>query len=159
MAAADNTGVPEHRHPDIPVERLGRGAFYLYRILTLTTMTRTETLKILNVLALAAMAFYLFFQKVWLLYLCVFFLIIALTDNPVGRLTAGWWMKLAEVLGNFNSRLILALVFYLLLTPMALLYRLFNGAAAGHFTADTKATLFEDIPASDFSKSSFEKPW
>lgn len=122
-------------------------------------MTKTETLKTLNVLALAAMAFYLLFQKPWLLYVCAFFLIIALTDNRVARLTAGAWMKLAELLGNINSRIILGLVFYLFLTPLALFYRVFNRPAASHFTADTKDTLFEDIPAADYSRESFEKLW
>lgn len=36
------------------------------------------------------------------------------------------WMKLAEGLGWVNSRILLGLVFFLLLTPIALLVRLFR---------------------------------
>ncbi|HNW45406.1 MAG TPA: SxtJ family membrane protein [Elusimicrobiales bacterium] len=122
-------------------------------------MQRTETLKTLNVLALAALVLYPFFQKPALLYLCAFFLAIALTDNPLARLTAGAWLKFGDILGGFSSRLILGLVFYLLLTPLAFFYRLFNGASSAHFKADTRETLFEDVPPADFSKESFEKPW
>jgi len=122
-------------------------------------MTRTDTLKTLNVLALAALVFYMFFQKPWLLYLCAFFLAVALTDNPLARLTAGAWMKLAGIIGNINSRILLGLVFYLLLTPLAFFYRIFNRNALRHFTADTRDTLFDDITEAASSKESFEKTW
>ncbi|MCE5270112.1 SxtJ family membrane protein, partial [bacterium] len=36
------------------------------------------------------------------------------------------WMKLAHALGWFNTRLLLILVFYLVLTPVGLLMRLFG---------------------------------
>lgn len=36
------------------------------------------------------------------------------------------WMKLAEVLGYINNRILLGLIFFLLLTPIALLRRLFH---------------------------------
>jgi hypothetical protein len=63
------------------------------------------------------------------------------------------------VLGRFNTRLLLGLIFYLLLTPVALLYRLFNRRAVDHFRKDTGGSLFSDIEGDPCSKESFEKPW
>jgi hypothetical protein len=47
--------------------------------------------------------------------------------RPVGALIARAWLKLAEVLGAVNSRIILAAIFYLFLTPIAVLARLIRG--------------------------------
>jgi hypothetical protein len=42
----------------------------------------------------------------------------------VGNLIVKLWFKLAELLGWVNSRLILSLVFFLFLSPIAFIYRL-----------------------------------
>jgi hypothetical protein len=43
---------------------------------------------------------------------------------PVGELVLKLWFKIAEILGWINSRVILTLVFYLFLFPLAVLFRL-----------------------------------
>ncbi len=122
-------------------------------------MTRTETLKTLCALALAALAFYMFLHKPWLPYLCVFLLAVGLVDNPAARFIAGAWMRFAAIIGNISSRIVLGLVFYLLLAPLAFFYRFFGGNAAAYFTSDTRDTLFDDVPESVSLKDSFEKTW
>jgi hypothetical protein len=47
--------------------------------------------------------------------------------RPAGALIARAWLKFAEVLGAVNSRIILAAIFYLFLTPIAVLARLTRG--------------------------------
>jgi hypothetical protein len=47
--------------------------------------------------------------------------------KPVARRLAAIWLKFAEVLGAVNSRIILGAIFYLFLTPIALLARLTRG--------------------------------
>jgi hypothetical protein len=42
------------------------------------------------------------------------------------------WMKLAHVLGWINTRILLTLLFYLLVTPVALVRRLLGKAASFH---------------------------
>jgi len=61
------------------------------------------------------------------------FLFIAVTTGAVGiviKPLAGWiaalWYKTGEVLGNVVSKVILTVVFFLLLVPIALFYRLFH---------------------------------
>jgi len=46
--------------------------------------------------------------------------------KPVARLIAQAWLGLARALGAVNSRILLGAIFYLFLTPIALLARLFR---------------------------------
>jgi hypothetical protein len=122
-------------------------------------MARLETVKTLNILALAALALHFISGAAWLPWLAALLLLAAATDNFIGRGVAAGWLKFAEALGQFNTRLLLGLVFYLVLTPVALLYRLFNRAAADHFRKDPGCSLFRGIEGDPCSKAGFEKPW
>lgn len=44
----------------------------------------------------------------------------------LGNRIVWFWFKLAEVLGWINSRILLSIIFFLLLTPLAFLSRLFS---------------------------------
>jgi len=54
-------------------------------------------------------------------------LAIGLFVKPVARRIAAAWLKFAEVIGAVNSKIILGAIFYLFLTPIALLARLTRG--------------------------------
>jgi hypothetical protein len=54
-------------------------------------------------------------------------LALGLFVKPAARWIAVAWLKLAEVLGAVNSRIILGLIFYLFLTPIAFLARATRG--------------------------------
>ena len=45
---------------------------------------------------------------------------------PVGRMINWLWMRLALILGWFNSRVLLSVVYFILLFPIALVSRLFT---------------------------------
>jgi len=122
-------------------------------------MNRLETLKTLNILALAALVLCFVFRKPWPAYFAALFLLAGATDNFVGRAIAAGWMKFADKLGHFNTRLLLGLIFYFALTPLALVYRFFNRAASDHFRKDPGSSLFEDIEGDPCARESFEKPW
>ncbi|HWR97786.1 MAG TPA: SxtJ family membrane protein [Candidatus Methanoperedens sp.] len=53
-------------------------------------------------------------------------LALGLFVKPAARAIAGGWLKFAELLGAVNSRILLGAIFYLFLTPLALLARLFR---------------------------------
>lgn len=61
-----------------------------------------------------------------LLYIALVLGLIGLFVNKV----AGWitwvWFKLADAIGYVMSRVILSVIFFLLLVPISMLYRLFN---------------------------------
>jgi ABC-type dipeptide/oligopeptide/nickel transport system permease subunit len=54
-------------------------------------------------------------------------LVLALFVKPAAALLARGWLWFAEVLGAVNSRIILGVIFFLFLTPIAFLARLTRG--------------------------------
>ena len=46
--------------------------------------------------------------------------------KPFGEAVLFVWFKLAEFLGWFNSRVLLSLIYFLFLTPLAIAFRLFG---------------------------------
>jgi hypothetical protein len=122
-------------------------------------MKPAETAKTVSVLALAALAAHLLFGQRWLAWLAALLLALSLTDSRPARALAAAWLAFGEKLGRFNSFVILGAVFYLVLVPVAFLYRLFGGRSFSDFTADPGGSLFKDVPPSEYSRESFEKPW
>lgn len=51
----------------------------------------------------------------------------SLLSKRLAAFVARLWFALSEFLGMINSKVILSLLFFLILTPIALLYRLFKG--------------------------------
>ena len=77
----------------------------------------------LLVIAIGFAVFYLLFRKEWMLTpLGVCF--IGFLIGPVGDFTHIIWMQLAKVLGYINSRILISFIFFVFLTPIALLKRL-----------------------------------
>lgn len=122
-------------------------------------MNRLETLKTLNILALASLVLAYILKDAWPVWLAAIFIGAGVTDNAFGRGIARRWMKFAEVVGHFNTKLLLGIIFYLILTPIAAVYRLFNKKAVWHFSRDHGGSMFEDVEGDPCSRESFEKPW
>ncbi len=120
-------------------------------------MKQIDVLKTMLVLALAALIFHLLWGAAWLLWLATGLLAISLKQNPLADLIAKLWLKLSEHLGNFVSKVVLTIVFFLLLTPLAMLYRLFNRDMKRHFFDRTLPSTFHDV--ADSEKNSYEHPW
>lgn len=72
--------------------------------------------------------------------------------NPLRRL----WMKLAEILGWINSRIILSILFFLVFTPMAFLLRLFRWDPL-HLRPSKAATYWQEGEAEP--KLRFDRPF
>lgn len=94
-------------------------------------LTPLKILETLSVLALVSLVAGLWFGQPWLLYSAALLLFLALWVKPVAAWLAWGWLRLAQFLGNINAKIILTLIFYLILTPIALLYRLWRGDALG----------------------------
>ena len=78
------------------------------------------------VLALACLGLWLLYHQDWLIYLSMAFLFIGLVSRWFSDKIAWIWEKFAEFLGFVNSRVILGIIFFLVLTPLAFLFRLFS---------------------------------
>ena len=75
---------------------------------------------------------------------------------PIGNRIVWGWYKLAEGLGWFNSRVLLSLVYYLIVTPIALLFRLFGNDPL--LLKDTKGSMYQ-FRDHTYSKEDLENPW
>ncbi|MBV6403837.1 MAG: hypothetical protein IT228_06740 [Flavobacteriales bacterium] len=87
---------------------------------------RTEDRTDASMLAITTgfLVLFLIFHHRWMLIVAVCAGLIGLLVPPLARLVHRGWMKLAHALGWFNGRVLLGAVFFLLLTPIALLRRL-----------------------------------
>lgn len=70
---------------------------------------------------------YLIFDKQWLFYVAAVVGILGLLFTPFARLVEMVWLKIAEVLGKINASILLSVIFFLFLTPIALLMKLIKG--------------------------------
>jgi len=96
-----------------------------------TELTREKVLETIGVLALACLVVgHLATKpgiKSWFLAAAALLLAAGLFVKPAGALIARAWLKFGGALGAVNSRIILGAIFYLFLTPIALLARLTRG--------------------------------
>lgn len=94
----------------------------------------------LTVIAIGFGILYFFFRKEWMLVPIAVVLIGFIFGN-VGTFIHLTWMMIAKVLGFINSRILLSIIFFLILTPIALLMRLL-GKSSFVKSAKGKNSLF-----------------
>ena len=99
-------------------------------------LSRETVLETVGVLALACLVFGRLARhkphlSQGLLAAAALLLAAGLFVKPVAAAIARGWLGFAEVLGSFNSRVLLGLIFYLFLTPLAFLSRLNRGDFLG----------------------------
>jgi hypothetical protein len=86
-----------------------------------------KNLETMSVLAAAALVFGLVLKIQALFYISLAFLVVGIFIKGLAGWIARGWLAFAHVLGSVNSKIILALIFFLFLTPLAFIYRLFHG--------------------------------
>lgn len=94
----------------------------------------------LIVIAIGFGILYFFFRKEWLL-VPIGMSLVGFMIGPLGEFIHLTWMMIAKVLGFINSRILLSIIFFLILTPIALLMRLL-GKSSFVKSAKGKNTLF-----------------
>ena len=90
------------------------------------TPSREKTLETLGILALASLAAGLSFRLAPLQYGAAVLLLVGIFLKRPAALIASAWLKFGHLLGTINARILLTLAFYLVLTPLAVIYRLFH---------------------------------
>ena len=90
-------------------------------------ITRSKSLETISILALACIAAGLIFGFKGLLYIALILLVIGSFFKGLSIKIARVWLKFAHFIGNINSKIILTLIFFLFLTPIAILYRVIKG--------------------------------
>lgn len=120
--------------------------------------SRIRELETLAVLALFFLALGLFTRQHYLLYSAVTLLVIALFIKPLAAIITKLWLGFSLLLGRLNSTIILTLVFYLLLTPLAFVYRRFNRDPLKLLRQKQTGSLFS-IREHTFVKEDLDKMW
>jgi hypothetical protein len=87
-------------------------------------MDKKKVLETSLVLTTAFLVIYILKPNQVFLYLAVAFGFIGIFIKPLAKLIAIAWFKLADVLNYIMSKIVLGIVFYLVLFPISLLYRL-----------------------------------
>jgi Saxitoxin biosynthesis operon protein SxtJ len=100
-------------------------AIYLLFILK-SMKNRTKSLETALVITAALLIFYFFNQKTWLLKSALGLALIAIFLPKIMIWIHEIWMKLAALLGLINGKVLLSILFFVILTPLAWLSRLFG---------------------------------
>ncbi|MBI4351932.1 MAG: hypothetical protein HY550_10870 [Elusimicrobia bacterium] len=119
---------------------------------------RRKDLETLAVLAAASLICSLLFRKPAFIGLALALLALPLVSPKAAERLAGLWLGFSGVLGAVNTRLALGAVYFLLLTPVAFLFRLLHGGALNAKADPAASTYFEErkhlyVPAD------LEEPW
>lgn len=119
-------------------------------------MKRIKVLETFLVLTGAAVIFGLILEANLFFYLAFVLAAIGVFAKRLALLIAESWMKLANFLGLFASRIILAVVFFVFLTPIALLARKIKGNNLG--LKNNKSSFFA-VRNHQYGKEDLENVW
>ena len=64
--------------------------------------------------------------RIWSLIFSVIFLILGLTESKILIPLNKYWIKLGELLGKIIAPIVMAIIFFLVLTPISLLLKIFK---------------------------------
>lgn len=87
-------------------------------------MDVSEKVKAQLVIVTGLVVLYFVFKSPWWLYAAAAVGLLSIAVPVVGDLIVKAWFKVAEILGNINGKIILSVMFFVFLWPIALLYRL-----------------------------------
>ena len=120
-------------------------------------MTKAKIFETILTITAGLLVFYLIFRIDALLYSAIGVAIAGLFSRLLGGIITKLWLKLAEYLGMISSPILLSIVYYLLLTPIALLYRLFNRSKSMLKKPKLPGCYFERNH--HYIPDDFENPW
>ncbi|MBH45889.1 MAG: hypothetical protein CMC93_04665 [Flavobacteriaceae bacterium] len=101
--------------------------------------------------------FNLFLENKIILYISIFLSGLGVFSTKISRIVEKIWFKLSFILSQIIPNVLLSLIFFLILTPIAFLSKLFNSQTYFHKTNNTKTTFIDQNKS--FDKKSFERAW
>jgi len=93
-------------------------------IIMITDKNKAKSLETLLVLAGAFIVVFWIFSKKIFLVLAFVFILVGIFSPYLASKISWLWLKFAELLGGVMSKIILSIVYFVFLVPIALLYRL-----------------------------------
>ena len=123
------------------------------------TDERRRSLETLAVLAAACIACAMIFKAQAFAYVALGLLLVGLFLRWPAVKLAGAWLGFSAVLGAINSKILLTLVYYLVLTPIALLYRLTHRDPLSLKRAADSGRTYWIVRDHQFGPRDLERPW
>jgi hypothetical protein len=123
------------------------------------TDERRRSLETLALLAAACIACAMIFKAQAFAYVALGLLLLGLFFRWPAVKLAGAWLGFSAVLGAINSKILLTLVYYLVLTPIALLYRLTHRDPLSLKRAADSGRSHWIIRDHQFGPRDLERPW
>lgn len=120
-------------------------------------MDKSETYKILVIFSIILSLFFLKTENRLFLFIELILLLSSIFFFRTVELIISYWRLVTEKIGGIISKITLSLIFFLFLTPLAIIYRIFNRARVHHFYSDYQESYFED--ADPHTKSNFHLQW
>ncbi len=118
---------------------------------------KSEPIKTVLVITVGMMIVYLITKLQWAVYISLSVGISGVLSEYLAKKIDYLWIKLTWILSLIMPNVLLSIVFYIFLTPIAILSRIF-GEKNPLSLKNTSSTLFKDSNKK-FEKASFEKPW
>lgn len=118
--------------------------------------TEREVRQSVLVITIGFTVLYLFFHAQWMAVMAVAVAVAGLFVPALARMITTAWLGLAHALGRVNAFVLLSLVFFLIVTPLAWVRRVLgrDGFHAGERTGSTWVARDHRYTAGDL-----EKPW
>ena len=107
-------------------------------------MKNKDKFEILFTISTGLLVLFALTNNKYLLHVIICFNIITLFIKPISMLCSKAWIKISELLSILSSSVLLSFIYFLFLTPIAILYRLFNGNKLKAKGGVTNATMFRD---------------
>lgn len=118
---------------------------------------KSNPIKTVLVITVGTIVLYLGTNCHWVLNISLIIGVLGLSSSYFAQKIDYLWMKLTWILSLIIPNIILVIVFYLLLTPIALLSKIF-GEKNQFSLKNNTSSLFKDCNK-QFDKTFFEKPW
>jgi len=119
---------------------------------------RIQDLETIAALAAISLLLYFIFKRDFLIVMSFALLISGLALKKITSKLSNLWLRFSHIIANINNRIILTFVFYILLTPIAVIYRLFSMNPLMLNKDNNKKSYFVDRDIA-FKKEDFEKIW
>jgi hypothetical protein len=108
------------------------------------------------VISMAFLVFYLIYSWRWAIFLSLAVGVIGILSSYLSKKIEWIWMKLSKMLGFIIPNIILSAVYFIILFPISLLYKLFNKDTL--MLSGKYDTFFIDVQK-EIDIDSFKKIW
>lgn len=128
--------------------------FYLFTLLMATKKTYYTTVL---TICIGFLIIYAFTLNVYLLWIVGTLIVLSLVSSYCARKIHEYWMGLGTLLGYIVPPVLLTVIFFFILFPVALLSKIF-GEKDPLQLKNKKSTTFKSV-SKTYDTASFEKPW